>query len=42
MDAPSVKKKCLAEMAEIFPGRIIWAEDMMKFSISPDEVTHAG
>ena len=42
MDAPGVKEKCLAEMAEIFPGRIIWGEDMMKFGISPDEVPHAG
>jgi len=42
MDAPGVKERCLAEMAEIFKGRIIWGEDMMKIGISPGAIPHAG
>ena len=42
MDAPGVKERCLAEMAEIFKGRIIWGEDMMKISMSPGDIPHAG
>ena len=42
MDAPGVKERCLAEMAEIFKGRIIWGEDMMKISTAQSDIPHAG
>ncbi len=42
MDALGVKEKCLAEMAEVYTGRIIWGEDMMEIPIKASELPHAG
>ena len=42
MDAPGVKEQCLSEMAQMFSGRIIWGEDMMKLPLKPGEIPHAG
>jgi ribonuclease BN (tRNA processing enzyme) len=42
MDALGVKEKCLAEMREIFDGRIIWGEDLMEIPLHAGEVPHAG
>ena len=42
MDAPGVKEQCLAEMAQMYSGRIIWGEDMMKLPLNPLEIPHAG
>ena len=42
MDAPGVKEKCLAEMATVYSGRIIWGEDLMKLPLVPAETPHAG
>ena len=42
MDAPGVKEQCLAEMAQMYSGRIIWGEDMMKLPLNPIEIPHAG
>jgi len=42
MDALGVKEKCLAEMREIFDGRIIWGEDLMEIPIEGNEIPHAG
>ena len=42
MDAYGVKEKCLAEMREIFKGRIIWGEDLMEIPLHADEIPHMG
>ena len=42
MDALGVREKCLAEMAEIFDGRIIWGEDLMEIPVHADEIPHMG
>ena len=42
MDAFGVKEKCLAEMREIFDGRIIWGEDLMEIPLLETELPHAG
>ena len=42
MDAYGVKEKCLAEMADIFKGRIIWGEDMMVIPLKEDPIPHMG
>ena len=42
MDAPGVKEQCLSEMAQMFSGRIVWGEDMMKLPLKAGEIPHAG
>ena len=42
MDAFGVKEKCLAEMAEIYDGRIIWGEDMMQIPLTEEPIPHMG
>ena len=42
MDALGIKERCLAEMREIFDGRIIWGEDLMEISLGDEAVPHAG
>lgn len=42
MDAPGVKERCLAEMAEIYKGRIIWGEDMMTLPLKEAPIPHMG
>ena len=42
MDALGVKEKCLAEMRDIFQGRIIWGEDLMEIPLHATEMPHAG
>ena len=42
MDALGVKEKCLAEMAEIYDGRIIWGEDLMEIPFVQPAIPHAG
>ena len=42
MDAPGVKEQCLAEMAQMYSGRIIWGEAMLKLPLNPIEIPHAG
>jgi ribonuclease Z len=42
MDAFGVKENCVAEMAEIFKGRIIWGEDLMEIPLHETELPHAG
>ena len=42
MDAHGVKARCLAEMHELFDGRIIWGEDLMEIPLDTSEVPHAG
>ena len=42
MDALGVKEKCLAEMREIFDGRIIWGEDLMEIPLEEQGLLHAG
>jgi ribonuclease BN (tRNA processing enzyme) len=42
MDALGVKEKCLAEMREIYDGRIIWGEDLMEIPLEETDVPHAG
>lgn len=42
MDAPGVKEKCLAEMREIYHGRLIWGEDLMRLPLRPDKIPHMG
>ena len=42
MDAFGVKERCLAEMRDIFDGRIIWGEDLMEIPLHEAEIPHAG
>ena len=42
MDAYGVKERCLAEMREVFDGRIIWGEDLMEIPLEAREIPHAG
>ncbi|MGI9365758.1 MAG: MBL fold metallo-hydrolase [Rhizobiaceae bacterium] len=42
MDALGVKEKCLAEMREIYDGRIIWGEDLLEIPLHAQELPHAG
>jgi ribonuclease BN (tRNA processing enzyme) len=42
MDALGVKERCLAEMREIFDGRIIWGEDLMEIPFAESALPHAG
>ena len=42
MDAPGVKEKCLGDMREIYKGRIVWGEDLMRLSLHPDDIPHMG
>ena len=42
MDALGIKEKCLAEMREVFDGRIIWGEDLMEIPLEATQVPHAG
>lgn len=42
IDALGVKERCLAEMAEIFPGRIIWGEDLISLGLEIDDLKGAG
>ena len=42
MDAHGVKERCLAEMAAIYDGRIIWGEDMMQIPLKADPIPHMG
>ncbi|MEM6303925.1 MAG: MBL fold metallo-hydrolase [Pseudomonadota bacterium] len=42
MDALGVRERCLAEMAEVFEGRIIWGEDRMEIPLEAAAIPHAG
>ena len=42
MDALGVKERCLAEMREVFDGRIIWGEDLMEIPLQDAAIPHAG
>lgn len=42
MDALGVKEKCLAEMQEIYNGRIIWGEDLLEIPLEAADIPHAG
>lgn len=42
MEALGVKERCLAEMGEIFDGRIIWGEDLMEIPLGEVDIPHAG
>ena len=42
LDALGVKERCLAEMREIFDGRIIWGEDLMEIPLEETAIPHAG
>ena len=42
MDALGVKEKCLAEMQEIYQGRIVWGEDLLEVPLDVGDVPHAG
>lgn len=42
MDALGVREKCIAEMSEVFSGRIVWGEDLMEIPLHAEELPHAG
>lgn len=42
MESPGVRERCIAEMADIFKGRIIWGEDLMSLDLHLGELGHAG
>ena len=42
MDALGVKEKCLAEMQQIYAGRIIRGEALLEVPLRPDALPHAG
>lgn len=42
MDALGVRERCLAEMSEIFKGRIIWGEDLLEIPMEVAELPRAG
>ena len=42
MEPPGVREKCIAEMAGIFSGRIVWGEDMMEITAAGKETSAAG
>lgn len=42
MDAQGVRERCIAEMAEVYKGRIIWGEDLMEIPLHGAPVPHAG
>ena len=42
MDALGVKEKCLAEMHDIFDGRIVWGEDLLEVPVEQAALPHAG
>ncbi len=42
LDAHGVKERCIAQMSEVYKGRIIWGEDLMEIPLHPEPVPHAG
>jgi ribonuclease Z len=36
LDRPGVHEAIIAEMSAIFPGRLIWGEDLMEIPVRPD------
>lgn len=38
MEAPGIREKCIAEMAEIYNGRIVWGEDLMELTLDPPTI----
>ena len=42
MDAQGVRERCVAEMSQVYGGRIIWGEDLMEIPLRPDDIPHMG
>ncbi len=42
MEPPGIREKCIGEMASVFSGRIVWGEDLMELSLSPQEIGEVG
>lgn len=42
LDAYGVKERCIAEMSEVYKGRVIWGEDLMEIPLHHAPVPHAG
>ena len=41
-DPPGVRERCIAEMAEVFNGNIVWGEDMMELTLDTPSIGAAG
>lgn len=37
-EPPGVRERCIAEMTEVFKGRIVWGEDMMELTMDPPRI----
>ena len=37
MEVPGIRERCIAEMAQVYSGRIIWGEDMMELTLHPPD-----
>lgn len=42
MEPPGIREKCIAEMARLYSGRIIWGEDMMEITMGTPNLGHVG
>lgn len=38
MEPPGIREKCIAEMAQVFSGTIIWGEDLMEIALGATEI----
>ena len=38
LEPPGIRERCIAEMAQLFPGRIIWGEDLMTLDLKKTEI----
>ncbi len=41
-EPPGVRERCIAEMAEVYKGRIVWGEDMMELTLDPPDIGVTG
>lgn len=42
MEPPGIREKCIAEMGKVYSGNIIWGEDLMELSLTPNAIPEVG
>ena len=42
MEPPGLRERCIAEMAQVYSGRIIWGEDLLQIPLEAEKVGEVG
>ena len=42
MEPPGIRERCIAEMADIYSGRIVWGEDLMELTLNIPHIAEVG